>query len=98
MDEATRERILDRRVQARLRTDAAYRNAADAEAQAEREQAIEEEEIRRLDAAAAEDETVTIYGLVVPMPRTWESRRAYEARARIGFADDEVWEDRKSVV
>ena len=41
--EATIEALLDRRVQARLATDAAYRNAANAEEQQQREDEIETE-------------------------------------------------------
>lgn len=46
--EAERERILDKRVMARLATDAAYRNAENAEEQAEREAEIEREEDEKL--------------------------------------------------
>ena len=49
MDDATYERVLDRRVQQRLRTDSAYRNAANAEEQAEAEAKIERQETLRLD-------------------------------------------------
>ena len=49
MDDATYERVLDRRVQARLARDSAYRNAENAEQQAEREEEIEREESKRLD-------------------------------------------------
>lgn len=51
MTEAERERILDKRVQARLATDRAYRNAANAEEQAQREEEIELEEDRKLPPA-----------------------------------------------
>jgi hypothetical protein len=42
------EALLDRRVQRRLATDAAYRNAENAEEQQEREEQIEREECARL--------------------------------------------------
>jgi len=48
MDEATLERMVDAAVQARLATDPAYRNAENAEEQADREREIEDEEIARL--------------------------------------------------
>lgn len=48
MNEAERERILDARIQRRLATDAAYRNAENADEQAARENAIENEEDARL--------------------------------------------------
>jgi hypothetical protein len=48
MTEAEYERTVDRRVMARLRTDLAYRNAAGATEQADREAEIEEEELHRL--------------------------------------------------
>lgn len=51
-NEETRERALDRRVQARLATDRAYLYAENAEEQAERERQIEEEEERELEAIA----------------------------------------------
>lgn len=47
-DEATREAVLDRRVQHRLATDNAYRYAENAEEQAVREEEIEREEDERL--------------------------------------------------
>ena len=40
MNDVDAERIIDRRVQAKLATDAAYRNAENAEEQAEREDEI----------------------------------------------------------
>ena len=43
-DEAAIERVLDKRVQRRLATDGAYRNAENAEEQAEAERRIEREE------------------------------------------------------
>lgn len=49
MTDAERERILDARIQRRLATDRAYRNAANAEEQAQREEEIEREEEARLD-------------------------------------------------
>lgn len=52
MSESEREQILDRRVQARLAVDAAYRNAETADEQSEREAAIEAEEAGRLELAA----------------------------------------------
>ncbi len=48
MDDATREQILDKRIQARLATDRAYLNAENAEEQAEREEEIESQEAERL--------------------------------------------------
>jgi hypothetical protein len=51
MNEATRERLLDAKVQRRLATDSAYRNAENTEEQAEREAEIEREEDERLPAA-----------------------------------------------
>lgn len=53
LSEAEFEKLVDRAVMRRLGTDRAYRNAENAEAQATREQEIEDEEIARLD---------TIYG------------------------------------
>lgn len=53
MTDAERERILDRRIQARLRVDAAYRYAANAEEQSEREAEIEQQEIDRLERESA---------------------------------------------
>lgn len=53
MDEATREKILDERIQARLARDLAYRNASSAELQDAREKTIEDEEIARLDREQA---------------------------------------------
>lgn len=47
-DEVADERLLDSRVQRRLATDLAYRNAEDAEQQSEREAQIEREEVERL--------------------------------------------------
>lgn len=52
MDEATRERILDKRIMARLATDRAYRFAENAEEQAERERQIETEEDSKLPPSA----------------------------------------------
>jgi len=49
MDDVTYERVLDRRIQARLASDRAYRNAENAEQQTEREEQIEREEVKRLD-------------------------------------------------
>jgi hypothetical protein len=51
MTESEREALLDRRVMRRLATDREYRNAANAEAQAEREDAITAEEDYRLPPA-----------------------------------------------
>jgi hypothetical protein len=48
MNDTDREKIIDRRVQARLATDAAYRNAENAEEQAEREDEITRQEEHRL--------------------------------------------------
>ena len=48
MDDTDRERIIDRRVMSRLATDAAYRNAENAEEQAEREAEITRQEEERL--------------------------------------------------
>jgi hypothetical protein len=53
--ESERERIIDRRVQARLTTDAAYRHAANAEEQAQREDEIEAEEDYRLAPATVDE-------------------------------------------
>lgn len=49
MTEETLERALDLRVQRRIATDAAYRNAENAEEQADRELEIEEEELAALE-------------------------------------------------
>jgi hypothetical protein len=49
MDDVTYERVLDLRIQMRLRSDLAYLNAANAEEQAERENEIEREEAALLD-------------------------------------------------
>lgn len=46
--DATQEKTLDRRVQQRLSTDSAYRNAENAEEQSQREWVIEHEEYVRL--------------------------------------------------
>jgi hypothetical protein len=51
MEENEREAILDRRIQARLATDRAYRNAENAEEQSDREAAIEREEDAKLPPA-----------------------------------------------
>jgi hypothetical protein len=91
MDEATRERIIDRRVQERLRTDAIYRNAADAEAQALREEAITAEEEAHLGKACPVDRRIPFYGLLLPEPQVWESWAQYEARTGIGFGNRESW-------
>lgn len=48
MDEVTFERLLDKRVQARLATDRAYLNAENAEQQSAREEQIEREEYEAL--------------------------------------------------
>lgn len=48
MDEATREALLDSRIQRRLASDSAYRNAENAEEQSEREAEIEREEDAKL--------------------------------------------------
>lgn len=50
MTDADRERILDRRILARLRTDPAYLHAESAEAQSEREDQIADEETTMLEA------------------------------------------------
>jgi len=50
MNDTEYERILDRRIQARLASDRAYRNAENAEQQAQREYEIEQEEAERLDS------------------------------------------------
>jgi len=50
MTEAEREKLLDARIQRRLATDSAYRNAENAEQQAERENEIEREEDAKLPA------------------------------------------------
>lgn len=55
MTEAEREKILDRRVMARVAVDNAYRNAENAEEQAQREEEIEMEEDRRLPLANANE-------------------------------------------
>ncbi len=52
MNDADRERIIDRAVQRRLATDAAYRNAANAEEQAEREDEITRQEEQALERSA----------------------------------------------
>jgi hypothetical protein len=54
MNESAREALLDRRIQARLATDAAYRNAENADEQAEREREIEDEEDAKLPVAREE--------------------------------------------
>jgi len=51
MTDAERERILDKRIQARLATDRAYLNAENAEEQSNREWEIEREEDERLGCA-----------------------------------------------
>ena len=48
------EQLLDRRIQHRLATDGAYRNAENAQQQAERERVIEDEECQRLDRQLSE--------------------------------------------
>lgn len=55
--EAEVERILDRRIMSRLATDPAYRNAANAEEQQQREEEIEAEEIARLENETAGEES-----------------------------------------
>lgn len=50
LTEAELERVVDRAVQRRLATDSAYRNAENADAQAEREQEITDEELARATA------------------------------------------------
>ena len=52
--EAEYEALLDKRIQRRLASDAAYRNAANAQQQAERERVIEDEECQRLDRELGE--------------------------------------------
>ena len=52
MNEAEREQLLDKRIWRRLATDNAYRNAENAEQQAEREEEIEREEDAKLPAAS----------------------------------------------
>lgn len=52
MNDADREAIIDRAVQRRLATDSAYRNAEDAEQQAEREAEIVRQEEEALDRSA----------------------------------------------
>jgi hypothetical protein len=49
MNDSEYERILDRRVQARLKVDRAYLNAENAEEQSQREYEIEQQEAERLD-------------------------------------------------
>lgn len=49
MNETDRERIIDRRVQRRLATDRAYRNAESWADQLRREEEIEREEVERLE-------------------------------------------------
>jgi hypothetical protein len=49
MTESEFEAIIDRRVQARLATDSAYRNAENAEEQQEREDEITEQEVMALE-------------------------------------------------
>jgi len=51
MNESTRERLLDIKVQRRLATDSAYRNAENAEEQSAREWQIEREEDAKLPPA-----------------------------------------------
>lgn len=50
ISEVEYEQLLDKRIQARLATDGAYLNAANAQQQAERERVIEDEEAQHLDA------------------------------------------------
>lgn len=49
MNEAQDEQLLDKRIQARLASDAAYNRAENAEQQAEREAEIERQEVERLE-------------------------------------------------
>lgn len=58
MDDATRESVLDKAIQRRLDTDAAYRNAENAEEQSEREREIEREEEDRLDERLRQNRTL----------------------------------------
>ncbi len=58
MDDATREELLDKRIQRRLATDSAYRNAENAEEQAEREREIEESENDFLDHQLHQNRTL----------------------------------------
>lgn len=53
MTDSERETLIDTRVMRRLATDAAYRNAASSEEQAEREDAITAEEELRLEGSVA---------------------------------------------
>jgi len=53
MSEQSRERAIDSQVQARLATDAAYRNAESAEEQAEREREIEQAVVAAFDRERA---------------------------------------------
>lgn len=78
MDEAAREQLLDKRIQRRLATDAAYRNAENAEDQSAREWAIEREEEDRLDRerAVARDER---------REREWLQRQEFAAAHAEGF-------------
>lgn len=62
--EAEREAIVDRRVMRRLATDAAYRNAANADEQAEREDEITREELERFDLETTEAPALTAQALV----------------------------------
>jgi hypothetical protein len=52
------ERVLDARIQARLATDPAYRNAETGDEQAEREREIEDEEIARYEAEASRPDCI----------------------------------------
>lgn len=56
LTESERERILDQMVQRRLATDRVYRNAENADQQAEREREIEDECERDLNAKYGEDD------------------------------------------
>lgn len=38
-----------------------------------------------------ENETVTLRGVRVPMPRTWEDWHAWEARVGVELEDHETW-------
>lgn len=55
MTESEREALIDQRVMRRLASDSAYRNAANAEDQAQREDEITLEEERRVPPAAPDE-------------------------------------------
>jgi hypothetical protein len=73
------EALIDRRVQARLATDPAYRNAENAEEQKQREEQIEEEELVRLNREISEAET---------RRRQQAQAREFEAAHAEGLHDD----------